>query len=227
MEWYAKTFQYWPFIVTGLRWTIEVSVLAMIFSSIIGLVAALARLSGYRVVDAAVSIYVDFFRTTPLLVQLVWIYYALPILSGYALTSVQAGVLGLSLYTGAFLTEIIRAGILSVEREQREASLALGLTRAQTMRRIIIPQAVMRMIPALTGVFMNLVKDSSLTSVIGVTELMRQTQVLSSYMQRNMEPLIVAALIYFCLTYPLSLLSSYLQRRNGDERKAEASSHAI
>jgi polar amino acid transport system permease protein len=213
MNWYAETLTYLPFLLKGVRWTIEISLISLVVASVIGCLAAFARLSRFVALRGVATLYVDFFRTTPLLVQLIWIYYALPILLGISLTSVQAGVMGLSLYTGSFLAEIVRAGILSVEPGQRDAAHALGLTALQTMRRIIMPQALIRMLPALTGAFMNLIKDSSLTSVVAVPELMRQTQVVSSYIQRNMEPLMVAAVIYFCLTYPLARFASHLHRR--------------
>ena len=177
------------------------------------MLAALARISGIRLLDWIATIYVDFFRTTPLLVQLVWIYFALPILIGQSLSGVQAGALGLSLYAGSYLAEIIRAGILSVERGQSEAALALGMTYAQVMRRIVLPQAVVRMLPPIASTFISLIKDSSLASIVSVPELMRQTQALASFTQRNMESLTVAAFLYFGLTYPLSLVVNYLHRR--------------
>ena len=179
------------------------------------MLAALARISGVRPLGWIASIYVDFFRTTPLLVQLVWIYFALPILIGESLDGVQAGALGMSLYAGSFLAEIIRAGILSVERGQSEAALALGMTSAQVMRRIILPQAVVRMLPPIASTFISLIKDSSLASIVSVPELMRQSQALASFTQRNMEALTVAAILYFGLTYPLSLLVNALHRRFG------------
>jgi polar amino acid transport system permease protein len=213
MDWYAQIFGYWPFLLSGLRWTLQISVGALFLASAIGFLAALARLSPFPPLRWLAALYVDFFRTTPLLVQLIWIYYALPILIGASLDGVTAGIVGLSLYTGSFLAEILRAGILSIEPGQREAAKAIGMTSFQLMRRIVLPQAISRVLPPLTGAFMNLIKDSSLTSVVAVPELMRQTQVISSYMQRNMEPLMVAALIYFCLTYPLALATNLLQQR--------------
>src|SRR5581483_1075158 len=155
---FVETLKYFPFLLDGLIWTIQISIIAIIGGSVLGVLAALARISGIRPLGWIASIYVDFFRTTPLLVQLVWIYFALPILIGESLDGVQAGALGMSLYAGSFLAEIIRAGILSVERGQSEAALALGMTSAQVMRRIILPQAVVRMLPPIASTFISLIK---------------------------------------------------------------------
>jgi polar amino acid transport system permease protein len=165
------------------------------------------------VLNGAASLYVDFFRATPVLAQLIWIYYALPILTGKSLTAFVAGSIGLSLYAGSFLAEIFRAGILSVERGQSEAALALGMSRAQAMRRVILPQATVRMLPPIGSSLITLVKDSALLSIIAVPELMRQSEALASLTFRRMEVLTVVSVIYFGLTYPLSRGVNYLHRR--------------
>ena len=191
----------------------EISLIAMVGGSVIGLLVALIRIARLPGLSWAAVLYVDFFRSTPLLVQLVWIYYALPILTGWSLTAVVAGSIGLSLYAGSFLSEIVRAGILSVERGQSEAALALGMNRAQAMRRVILPQATVRMLPPIGSTFITLVKDSALLSIIAVPELMRQSSTLASLTFRGMEALTIAAAIYFALTYPLSLGVNVLHRR--------------
>ena len=209
----GEVLQYWRFLATGLRWTVEISLISVVGGSLIGLLVALIRISRLPVLSWAAALYVDFFRATPLLVQLLWIYYALPILTGRSLTAVTAGALGLSLYAGSFLAEIIRAGILSVERGQSEAALALGMNHAQAMRRVILPQATVRMLPPIASTFITLVKDSALLSIISVPELMRQSETLASITFRRMEVLTVAAAVYFALTYPLSLGVNFLHRR--------------
>ncbi len=146
----------------------------------------------------------------------IWIYYALPIMTGKSLTAFVAGSIGLSLYAGSFLSEIFRAGILSVERGQTEAALALGM-KSQAMRRVILPQAVTRMLPPIGSSLITLVKDSALLSVISVPELMRQSETLASLTFRRMEVLTVAAFIYFAMTYPLSRGVDYLHRRFAPE----------
>jgi polar amino acid transport system permease protein len=197
--------------------TIQVSLVAMVGGMAIGLVVALLRIARVPVLNGLASLYVDFFRSTPVLAQLIWIYYALPILTGQSLTAFVAGSLGLSLYAGSFFSEIFRAGILSVERGQAEAALALGMTQAQAMRRVILPQAVVRMLPPFGSSLITLVKDSSLLSIISVPELMRQSETLASLTFRRMEVLTVAAVIYFGLTFPLSRAVDSLHRRYAPE----------
>jgi polar amino acid transport system permease protein len=193
--------------------TVQVSLIAMLGGIAIGLLIAFVRIGQVPILNGVAVLYVDFFRATPVLAQLVWIYYALPILTGRTLTAFVAGSIGLSLYAGSFLAEIFRAGILSVERGQSEAAMALGMTRAQTMRRVILPQAIVRMLPPIGSSLITLVKDSALLSIIAVPELMRQSDTLASLTFRRMEVYTVAAVIYFALTYPLSRGVDYLHRR--------------
>jgi His/Glu/Gln/Arg/opine family amino acid ABC transporter permease subunit len=210
---FGQVLQYWPFLAEGLRWTIQISLIAMAGGFVLGLLVALARVFHVPVLSQAGSLYCDFFRATPVLAQLVWIYYALPILTGRSMTAVAAGSIGLSLYAGSFLAEIFRAGILSIDRGQTEASLALGMTRAQSMRRVILPQALVRMLPPIGSCLVTLVKDSSLLTVIAVPELMRQSETLASITFRRMEVLTIVAVIYFALTYPIARGVDYLHRR--------------
>ena len=213
MSSFAQVLQYWPFLLSGVLLTIQVSLIAMLGGIAIGLVVALVRIARIPVASGIASLYVDFFRATPVLAQLVWIYYALPLLAGVSLTAIVAGSIGLSLYAGSFLSEIFRAGILSIERGQTEAALALGMNRAQTLRRVILPQATVRMLPPIGSSLITLVKDSALLSIIAVPELMRQSDALASITFRRMEVLSIAAMMYFALTYPLARGVDYLHRR--------------
>lgn len=197
--------------------TVQVSLVAMLGGIAIGLVVALVRIGRVPIANGAAALYVDFFRATPVLAQLIWIYYALPILTGRSMTAFVAGSIGLSLYAGSFLSEIFRAGILSVERGQTEAALALGMSRTQAMRRVVLPQALVRMLPPIGSSLITLVKDSALLSIISVPELMRQSETLASLTFRRMEVLTVASLLYFALTYPLSRGVDYLHRRFAPE----------
>jgi len=204
-------------LLSGIVLTIQVSFIAMVFGLLIGVIVALVRIARVPVVNGIATLYVDFFRATPVLAQLIWIYYALPIITGRSLTAFVAGSIGLSLYAGSFLSEIFRDGILSVERGQSEAALALGMSKSQAMRRVILPQAVTRMLPPIGSSLITLVKDSALLSVISVPELMRQSETLASLTFRRMEVLTVAAFIYFAMTYPLSRGVDYLHRRFAPE----------
>jgi len=205
--------QYYPFLLKGIAWTLVLSAISIGGGSVIGLAIALMRVSSSRVLSFVGVVYVDFFRTTPLVVQLIWFYYAFPILIGVRFTEIEAGCLAMVLYSAAYLAEIFRAGILSVEKGQREAALAIGMREAHVMVRVVLPQALVRMIPAIANVFISKVKDSALVSVIGVPELLRQASVMGEFTALRMESLTIAAMLYFCMTYPLSKGTNWLHRK--------------
>ena len=197
----------------GLKYTIIVSALSLLFGNVIGLIAAMARMSR-KVPFVQISyIYIDFFRTTPALVQLIWIFYAMPVLTGISLSPLWSGVLALSLNAGAFLAETFRSGLESISSGQRDAASVLGLSRLQTFVWIILPQAFRRVLPATANVFIGLIKDSSLLSVIAVPELTYEIQSEVQLTFRPLELYTVLAVTYFLLTYPLSLASTWLERR--------------
>lgn len=212
--WHFEAFyHHLPFLLTGIRYTILVSILAILLGLVVGLVAAVVRIFGPRPLGWLVTLYVDFVRSTPLLVQLVWVFFALPILIERSLPPLVAGVLTLGFYAGAYLAEIFRAGILGIPSGQRHAGLALGMTGGQVLWRIVLPQAVVRMLPPVASTFISLVKDSSLVSVISVAELMWAAQSLVGFTMRPVEVLTGTAFLYVTLTYPLSLLAGFLRRR--------------
>ena len=202
-----------PFLLLGMKTTLLVTALSLVFGLAVGLAAALLRLAPWRAANLLAAFYIDLFRSTPLLAQLVWAFFALPILTGHSLPPLAAGTGVLSLYVGAYLAEIYRAGILSVSAGQRHAALAIGMTGAQVMRRIILPQAVVRMLPPMASTIISLVKDSSLVSIISVAELMFNAQSLSAVTLRPVEVLTAAGGLYFFLTYPFSLIAAFLHRR--------------
>jgi polar amino acid transport system permease protein len=190
------------FLLGGLGLTIALSVLSMIGSLVLGLLIGMARLSPWRVLQIATTAYSDFLRGTPLLVQLLWIYYSLPILTGVVFSPFVSAAIALTLNLSAFVSEIVRAGIQSIGRGQREAALALGMTGWQAMSRVILPQSIRRVIPPLGSVWVSLFKDTALVSVIAVPELMYRGKVLSIETYRPVEIYTVVALIYFFVTYP-------------------------
>jgi polar amino acid transport system permease protein len=206
------------FLLEGLKLTVIISLTTMVLALTIGLIAAVMRLSKIAILDRIAILYVDFFRSTPLMVILIWLYYCLPILIGLDLPAVVSGVAGLSLYVGAYLAEIYRGGIMSIAKGQREAALALGMTRAQAMRRIVLPQAVVRMLPPIGSIFIGTFKESSLVSTVAVTELMHHAHALSAYTLRATEVFTVVALLYFIVTYPQAILVNLLHRRLLPER---------
>lgn len=204
-----------PFLLEGLGLTLQITIVSTLCAMVVGLAAALLRLSKIPVVAQMVRAYIDLFRCTPVLVQLVWIYYALPLILGIRMSAFASAVLTLSLNMGAFLGEIFRAGIQSIDVGQREAAFVLGMTYRQTLRRIILPQALVRMLPPIGSSMIILLKESSLASFIAVAELTYQGHVLQAATFRPIEILSVVAGVYFVLTFPLTVLVQYLERRTG------------
>jgi polar amino acid transport system permease protein len=204
-----------PILLRGLVLTVELWAIAFVVGLSLGLVIGLGRVSGRTWLNGPAIAYVELFRNTPVLVQLIWFYYAFPIVLGHQLTPVTAAILALTLNTSAYCAEIFRGGIQAVARGQWEGAKALGMTRAATMRRVILPQVFRTMLPAFTNRGIELAKVTSLASLLTVQEIMYQGRLLSSTYYRPLEILTVVALIYFGLIYPGSFLSARLERRLG------------
>lgn len=202
-----------PFLLAGIGVTVALTVLAMCGAVVFGLLLCFARLSRYRALRWAATAYIDFIRATPLLAQILWIFYSLALLTGITLSAFVAGVLALALNIGAFVAEIFRSGIQSIDKGQREAALAIGMTGAEAMRRVVLPQAIRHVIPPLGSTWVSTFKDSSLVSIIGVPELLFRAQVVSIETYRPVEIFTVLALTYFLLTYPQSRLVDLLYNR--------------
>ena len=202
-----------PFLLAGLKMTVAVTIAAMALGAAVGLPVALVRMSRIRIVSALAGLYIDIWRSTPLLVQLIWVFYALPILVRHSMTPLLAGVVTMAFHVSAYLAEIYRAGILSIAQGQRQAGLSLGMTPFQVMRRVVLPQAVTRMLPPIGSQFISLFKDSALVSLITLQELMWQAQSLAAFTMRPLEILTAAAVIYLILTLPQAVLVNYLHRR--------------
>jgi polar amino acid transport system permease protein len=205
--------RYLPFLLSGLGMTVAVTILSMALGLGVGLVVALLRLSRVPFLRFIAGLYIDLARSTPTLAQLLWVFYALPILIGFSLEPFPAAVLTLGFHVGAYLAEIYRAGILSIAQGQRHAGLSLGMTPAQVLRRIILPQAVTRMLPPIGSQFISLFKESALVSLITLQELMWQAQSLAAFTMRPLEVLTATALIYLVLTVPQALGVNYLHRK--------------
>jgi polar amino acid transport system permease protein len=202
-----------PTLLEGLRITIFLTVVVMLLSLPLGLLVAFARLGPFRPLNAVAYGYTELFRTTPLLVQLVWFYYVLPISFGIHTDAIATGILALTLNVTAFVAEIFRGGILSIDRGQREAAVSTGMTEWAAMRRIVLPQAAIRSVPLIAAIWISLFKDTSLVAVIGVQDLMFEARSLAIDTFRPMETLTVAAILYFLLTYPQSVLVNRLFER--------------
>ncbi len=205
--------KYADLYLTGTRNTIMLALLAVLIGVVIGLGLALMRRSRFKLVKFVAAAYIEFVRGTPLLVQLFIIFYGLPVITGMRFPDFVAGVIALSLNSAAYVAEIIRAGLQSVDRGQMEAARSLGMTHQTAMRYIIIPQAFKNILPALGNEFIVVIKESAIVSVIGIYEIMRSANIVRGITYRPFEPLIVAALIYFVLTFTLSNLLGIAERR--------------
>jgi His/Glu/Gln/Arg/opine family amino acid ABC transporter permease subunit len=202
----------WSFFLRGVVMTAAMALSGLGLGLPLGLCLALARVQSKRLLSAPAAIYVEVMRGTPLLVQILFVYFVLPSV-GVNLPAYASGVLALTLNASAYISEVFRAGILSIDAGQMEAARALGMSYWQAMRRIILPQAFRRVVPPLTNEGIALLKDSSLVSVIGLTELARTGQELAS---RYAAPLTIwplVALLYLALTFPLTRVAEYLEER--------------
>ena len=201
----------WFMISQGVFTTLYISAISITLASAVAIVGAVAKLSSNGFAFAIASFYTSFFRGLPLLMQVYLIYLGLPQL-GYVIDAVPAGILALTLCYGAYMTEIFRAGIQSINKGQWEASRSMGFKFGLTMRRIILPQAMPLIIPPTGNQFIAMLKDSSLVSVIGVWELMFLARTLGNKDFKHMEMLITAALIYWCLSMCLEVIQSRIER---------------
>jgi polar amino acid transport system permease protein len=200
----APLLRNWRFLASALGTSLVLSALAMLLGLLVGTAVGLARAYGDRRLAAVLGFYVDTFRAVPLLVILVWTFFAFPLVVGYSLDPLWAGVIGLGLHSGAYIAEVIRAGLTSVRRGQMRAALAIGMTRGQAVRTIILPQAAIRMLPPLGSQLVLVIKDSAIAAVIAVPELMRQSQVLASQTFRPFEIYTTTMIVFFLLTYPVA-----------------------
>lgn len=201
-----------PYLINGAKYTILFSIISIGFGIIIGLFASLMKVSKNKIVKFIGNAYIEAIRGTPLLLHIMIAYYGLAAFN-IKLNYFTAGVLALSINSGAYCGEIFRAGIESIEKGQMEAARSVGMSYGQAMRYIIIPQAIKRVIPPLTNEFVAMLKDSSLLSIIAVPELLRNARQLMGTKANVWSPFLGAALIYLALTLPLTRLASVLERR--------------
>ena len=198
-------------LMIGFVMTIEISAVATIFGILIGTIVGIARLSKEPVTRGLSLAYVELIRNTPLLVQIYIIYFFVG--SMLRLSAFAAGTAALSIFAGAYVGEIVRAGIQSIHKGQMEASRSLGMSYAQAMRHIVLPQAFKRIIPPLAGQFISLIKDSSLVSVIALADLMFQGQQAVARTYHAFEIYFTVALLYLVMTFTLSMATQYVERR--------------
>ena len=201
-----------PFILAGVPITLFLAVTSIFFATILAALGALGRLSRNPYLNGIASFYVSFFRGTPLLLQILFIYLALP-QAGIVLPAIPTAIVALSLNYGSYMTEVFRSGIEAVPHGQTEAAQSLGMTSRTTFRRIIAPQAFRIVTPAVGNDFISMIKDSSLASVVGVQEILWRAQTAGRPSFQSMQTLLVAAFIYWVLTILFSLFQNRLERR--------------
>lgn len=206
--------KYWRFYLQGFSITIRLSICAVIFGTILGVLIVLLRRSKFKPLKLFGDAYVGFIRGTPLLAQIYLVYIGIPaIFKGFDLPEFTVGVIALSLNAAAYISETIRSGIEAVSIGQTEAARSLGMSRGQTMKDIILPQAFKNILPALGNQFIGITRDTSMLSVIGVSEIMYKTTIVRGNTARGLEPVIIASLIYLLITLVLTRLLSIAERR--------------
>lgn len=218
--------RYWSFYLVGAKNTILLALIAVILGTCLGLLIAMCRISKNKLLRFTGTAYVEFIRGTPLLVQLFIIYYGLqaigirfpdiPFMSkllGINFSDFMSGVITMGINSAAYVCEIFRSGIQSIDKGQTEAGRSLGLSYGRTLFHIVIPQAVRNVLPALGNEFVVVIKESSIVSIIGIADLMYKANTVRGNTFQPFEPLLVAAVVYFLLTFPLSKLLAYIEKR--------------
>ncbi|HET7888878.1 MAG TPA: amino acid ABC transporter permease [Bradyrhizobium sp.] len=201
------------FLIGGLELTLLLSLCSVILSLMLGTVIGLARCYGPRPLQLAIAFYVDSMRAIPVLVVLVWTYFALPILTGAVLPPFWAALVALTVHIAAYVAEIVRAGVSSIRRGQLWAASALGMSLWQSLRTVILPQAVVRMLPAFGSVISIAIKDTAIASVIAVPEYMNRSQTVAGQSFHPIEIFTVAVAVYFLILFPVTRLVDFVYGR--------------
>lgn len=210
--------RYIPLLWSGVVYTLAYTAGTIILGLIVGLLLGMARLSKSRLLNIPLVALIEIFRCTPLLVQLIWCYYALPVILGLQIPAPVAATLVLSMYTGAFYAEIFRGGIVSIEAGQWDAARALGLRPWAMMRKVILPQAIRRMVPPFMNQSITQLKNTSLVSIIAVPDLLYNGQMITADTYRPLEVYTVVAVIYFIILFPATRLVQEYERRRAATR---------
>ena len=220
--------RYYNFFLEGVRNTLIIAFFAVLLGTLLGTLMAMARMSRIKPLKWIATAYIEFFRGTPLMVQLMFIFYGLPMI-GVTFPSVSfipdfdrfaAGIVAMSLNSCAYVAEIIRSGIQAVDKGQMEAARSLGLSNWQSMRLVVLPQAIKNVLPALANELVTMVKESSICSVLGMAEMMFAAKTIAGSTGISLAPYTLAALVYFCINYPASKGIEAIERRmrRGDKQ---------
>jgi polar amino acid transport system permease protein len=205
----------WAFLLQGLEITVMLSLTVMVAATVLGVVVALGRLYGPWPLRSVLTFYVDSTRAIPVLVLLVWCFFAFPLVFGVSLPPFPAAFLALTLHVTAYVSEIVRAGLQSIRPGQTRAALALGMSQAQILRRVLLPQAAVRMLPPYGSILSVTVKSSAIASVIAVPELLQRSNILSSQSYRPLEIYTAALIVFFLLIFPITRVVDFIYGRIG------------
>jgi polar amino acid transport system permease protein len=216
---FSVVFEYQGNLYRGLAMTFKLSIIIILASMVGGIVIGAGRYSKNKLFNWPATAYIELFRNTPVLVQIVWFYYAFPVLIGIQMEGFYAALIGIGLNMIAYSADIVRGGIQSIEKGQWEAGKSIGMDYFSVMRRVILPQALVRMIPPFTNRGIEAVKATSLASTIAVAELLYEGQVLANTVYRPFELYTAVAVLYFFATYPLVLFSYWLEAKLAVDRK--------
>ncbi len=215
------TYKYRYMLLNGAKFTLIVSIATIIFGLIFGILMAMMKMSKIFLLRAFANVYVEFLRGTPVLVQIFLVFYGLPIMGieipaiiigGVDMSRLISGIVALSINTTAYVCEIVRGGIQSIDKGQTEGALALGMSPVRTMYCIVLPQAMKNIFPAMGNEFITIIKTSSQISVIGIAELMYVADTIRGISFKPLEPLIIVALIYFVITFTISLILKRIEK---------------
>jgi len=210
---FSFVWKYKDIILAGIKVTYELTVFTMLFSGIIGLIISLMRLSDYKLIRYPAVTYIETFRAVPTLVGLVWVYYSLPIFTSLSLSPNASAIAGLTVCRACYIAELFRVGIESIDKGQMESARAIGMSYFIAMRRIILPQAVRKMIPPFINQFVLIIQLTSIASVLSVKEILHEANDVIQLTFRPLEVYTTVAVVYFVLIYPITQLSRFLEKR--------------
>lgn len=210
---WSGVIEFMPQLMTGLYYTLLISIIGLLIGFALGIIFGLGRVSKSKIAYGISTVYIEVVRGTPVLVQAIWIFFAFPLIIGFNFNSIVAGIIVIAINSGAYIAEIVRGTVESIEKGQMEAGRSLGLNRGQTMRHIIWPQAFKRMIPPLGNQFIISIKDTSLLSVILVPELIFQGRLIAANNFNAVEIYTTVALFYLAITFSLSMILRVIERR--------------
>lgn len=205
--------RYLPFILDGLKLTVILAVTTACTTLVVGLFLALGRLYGPRWLSLLITFYIDTMRAIPELVVLIWLFFSIPILTGWSLPPFWAALMALTVQVSAYAAEVFRAGLVSIRRGQTQAGMTLGMSHRQILTKILLPQAVIRMLPNFGSFLTMIIKDTAIASTVAVPEMMRNAEVVAQQSYRSVEVYTMAMFFFFCLLFPTTRLVDFIYRR--------------